>query len=74
MISLRKLLFVSAIKQIATQWFQLSSKGPFTGSNSSIKICKVLFHSVLEASTIYSQFADFHIPFHLCVNWRKEWY
>lgn len=27
MISLRKLLFVSAIKQIVAQWFQLSSKG-----------------------------------------------
>lgn len=26
MLSLRKLLFVSAIKQIAAQWFQLTSK------------------------------------------------
>lgn len=48
-LSRRKLLFVSAIKQIAAQWFQLTSKSSFAGSNSYIRTWNVLFRLCSEA-------------------------
>lgn len=45
MLSLRKLLFVSAIKQIAAQWFQLTSKSP---SQAVIVISKPEMHYLVN--------------------------
>lgn len=62
-ISLRKLLFVSAIKQIAGRWFQLSSKA---SSQAVIVLSKPeIYYSGLTAESLHSDYVPFNkVLFH----------